>query len=835
VLAQRAKLHDMQACLVQGEAQQRAIAEAERSKARLETEVSDLLRERTEVEERCAALQGKADAADGKDKVIAELRQQVREQAEQLDALVAELGEGTMPGVLAMARQSLQRDSEEAELRRQIAELRAANARLEAKRVDAEKVFEEQLRQLRQGETGGGGEDGEALRVQVARLQAALELSQQSMARSSVEGLRDKDEVIAGLEAELAAARRGDKAHGLAPPAARAANSPDSLGTITLVESDVDSGSSVTHEAASRARASTRLGHTSFARERELEDKLAEAAGREERLRRQLATLERIQKSAQGTALAQEHQLQQAVQAIGTTSSTLEQTTAGLSLEVEEWRRKAEAASKQAAKSKAQAEQAIGHLSDYDAALTAMEKELGECKATLQLYHDRIVALAGAEDKVVRDNAKWQEANHNKGVLPLSSHLKATNKLGQQYAAERRHLERSLAISGKALDAVRAELEQVGVPPPAGRRASLEQVGVLPPAGRRASPQPTRHASRPVFVEGLACARRRRWRTQRVAAGAWATTVDVAGCGGQCQAERARENHEWEMRVREQAAALQEMDHRLRVHRDDGVVRVQELERSVRLLSTKSDTHKTAATLSSEVAALRTAEQRLKNDLGFYRERAAAAEAESKAGMERVLALQCRLNSVQFAPGGSEQLVTTMSEQIEEQEAEVERLEGLLRVAKQQHDQQASEAHDAATALEERLAATQLVADTHQKRVLQLQGEVQALEDRARQWSEADMDCQDLLRRTQAQKAAADKAVEALTDQLGRAEELLVHARADHADKLHALSCKHGQEVLACADALVLGLARAERASSLRRLARLACALTAWCAYSCSR
>ena len=40
--------------------------------------------------------------------------------------------------------------------------------------------------------------------------------------------------------------------------------------------------------------------------------------------------------------------------------------------------------------------------------------------------------------------------------------------------------------------------------------------------------------------------------------------------------------------------------------------------------------------------------------------------------MKRVVSLQCRLNSVQYAPGnGSEQLVTTMSEQIEHQEAEV--------------------------------------------------------------------------------------------------------------------------------------------------------------------
>ena len=461
-------MKDMQASLVEGAAQERAIAEAEKGKARLESEVSDLLRERSEMQERCAHLQGRAELVDAKDKLISELRHQVDEQAEQLDALVAEIGHGGLPGALgaSMARDSALRDSEEAELRRQISELRAANARLDAKRADAEKVFEEQLHRLQQSESKGGvGDDADGLRAQVARLQAALEVSQKSMARCSVEGLRDKDEVIAGLQAELAACRCAEKGqsslHKGPPQRAPPPHSPDSLGTITLVESDVDSGSSVTQEAASRARAS-RAGEAS-GRERELEERLAEAAGREDRLRKQLARLECIQKSAQGTALAQEHQLQQAVHAIGTTSSTLEQTTAGLSMEVEQWRRKAEAAGKQAAKSKAQAEEAMGHLTEYDAALTAMEKELGECKSTLQLYHDRIVALAGADDKVVKDNSKWQAANENKGVLPLSSHLKATNKLGQQYAAERRHLERSLAISGKALDAVRAELQQVAL------------------------------------------------------------------------------------------------------------------------------------------------------------------------------------------------------------------------------------------------------------------------------------------------------------------------------------------------------------------------------------
>jgi len=216
----------------------------------------------------------------------------------------------------------------------------------------------------------------------------------------------------------------------------------------------------------------------------------------------------------------------------------------------------------------------------------------------------------------------------------------------------------------------------------------------------------------------------------------------------QSQGQRAQESHEWEQRVREQAGALRDLEHRLHVQRDDGVVRMQELERSVRLLSTKSDAHKALATATSEVTALRTAQERLKNDVAYFRQRAEAAEQENKASMERVVALQCKLNAAQYAPSSCPQLVTTMSEQIEAQEVEVERLEGMLRVAKQQHDQQAAEAELMRARHDEQLTAAQLLADTHQRRVLQLQGELQAVEDAARKSSEADADGQELVRRS---------------------------------------------------------------------------------------
>jgi len=735
-------MEDMQGSIVQTAALERQVAEAQRGKVRLEGELSQLLRDRSEVEERCAALLIKGNQVDQKDVAIGQLQQQVSEQSEQLDALVAELGHPALPA----ARVEQERD--EAELRRQISELRAANARLEAKGVDAQNVFDHHLDRLRQqhraGGDGAGDDDAEELRVQVARLQAALEVSQKSMARTSVQDLRDKDDIIARLQAQMAE-RQGERqpAHG-SQQSMRPPLSPDSLGTITLVESDtlvqsdIDSGSgSVTQEALSHqsrlahavgaGKGGAGDGNAAHTRHLDLEEKLAQAVGREEKMRVQLGRLERIQKSAQGTALAQEQHLHHAVRAMGHTSETLQQTTAGLSLEVEEWRVKAQSACKDAAKSKARAEEAMAQLTQYDAAVVGLEKELAECKGALLLYHDRIVALAGAEDKVVKEKSKWNDYNQDKGVLPLSSHLKATNKLGQQYAAEKRHLERSLAISGKALDAVRAELLQ-------------------------------------------------------------------------CQTLRAQENHQWDQRVREQAGALQEMDHRLRSHRDDGVVRVQELERTVRMLSTKSDTHKTLANVSSEVAQLRTSEQRLKNDVEFLKQRAATAEHENKSGMERVVALQCRLNSVQLAPGGSEQLVTTMSEQIEVQEGEVERLEGLLRVAKEQYDVQAAHTLQHASHHNQQLSATQLVADAHERRVLELQADLQALEDKARLSSEADTDCQDRVRRSLAQKAAADKVAQGLTEQLAEAEEKLVLMRANLADKEHLLASKHVEQVAVLQD-----------------------------------
>lgn len=39
-------------------------------------------------------------------------------------------------------------------------------------------------------------------------------------------------------------------------------------------------------------------------------------------------------------------------------------------------------------------------VTEYDAAISELEKDLEACKRTLRLYHDRIVALVGPEDDV---------------------------------------------------------------------------------------------------------------------------------------------------------------------------------------------------------------------------------------------------------------------------------------------------------------------------------------------------------------------------------------------------------------------------------------------------
>lgn len=78
VLGLRAKLNDMQAAAVQSDSLGRQLADSERAKAALEMDVSQLLRDRSELQDRHAALQRQSEA---KDRTIRDLQQQVEQQS----------------------------------------------------------------------------------------------------------------------------------------------------------------------------------------------------------------------------------------------------------------------------------------------------------------------------------------------------------------------------------------------------------------------------------------------------------------------------------------------------------------------------------------------------------------------------------------------------------------------------------------------------------------------------------------------------------------------------------------------------------------------------------
>ena len=66
-----------------------------------------------------------------------------------------------------------------------------------------------------------------------------------------------------------------------------------------------------------------------------------------------------------------------------------------------------------------------------------------------------------------------------------------------------------------------------------------------------------------------------------------------------------------------------DLQHQIKCHKDDGSIRLSEQEKTIKILSGKSDLHKRIANLSAEVATLKTAEQKLMMDLQFYQEKAA--------------------------------------------------------------------------------------------------------------------------------------------------------------------------------------------------------------------
>ena len=293
-------------------------------------------------------------------------------------------------------------------------------------------------------------------------------------------------------------------------------------------------------------------------------------------------------------------------------------------------RERAQAAAREADKWRRKAEQQQASLVEYDAAVHALERRLRHARETVGVYHDRIVVLSGKDDKVVRERLALDESLDGEGDgkerVPLSSHLRAQGRLGQEFAAEKRHLEQRAAMADKALEAARAELAKA-------------------------------------------------------------------------QADRFEAGREAERRMREQGDALAMAQHLLHTQAHDKSTKIAELERAVKQIGHKSDAHKKAAALAVELADARALEGRLRADAEFHARQAAAAKEEAQAHMTRVAALQARVHSAaQSVPSKSEMLITTMSEQIEAQAAQVERLEALLAAAKAEHDRQGAEHRSVAVA-----------------------------------------------------------------------------------------------------------------------------------------
>ena len=119
------------------------------------------------------------------------------------------------------------------------------------------------------------------------------------------------------------------------------------------------------------------------------------------------------------------------------------------------------------------------------------------------------------------------------------------------------------------------------------------------------------------------------------------------------------------------------------------------------------------------------------------------------------------------------------------------------------HAHQAAQAKVQQAAQQEELTAQRLVAEAHQRRVLELQAEVQSLEQAALASAGTVADSEGVVRRAQAERDAAVKASEMLREQLAKAQEELVLARAEQADKVHVVSmnwlaCLHDASMGSC-------------------------------------
>ena len=239
-----------------------------------------------------------------------------------------------------------------------------------------------------------------------------------------------------------------------------------------------------------------------------------------------------------------------------------------------------------------------------------------------------------------------------------------------------------------------------------------------------------------------------------------------------------------------------DLQHQLRCHKEDGSIRTGELEKTIKTLSSKSDLHKRVASLGAELSALKVSEQRLLIDVDFYKEKAAMLSEAVQAAEEKLSALNTRYGAPGAPSGGkNDLLITTMSEQIEKQAVEVQRLEGLLRAAKEEHDRTQAASAEERRRHEEQMNALQLLSGAHERRVAHLQTEVLQLEEAVRVGAARSEQVTSDLRRSDTVRAAADKAAEVLKDKLVRAEEASVEARSAVMEHVHNLTTRHTAEL----------------------------------------
>eukprot|EP00960_Hanusia_phi_P035388 751672-Hanusia_phi.AAC.5 len=601
-LGLKARLEDFQGKLVEQSALKKQMQESLKSKSKMEIQMDELLRERAENEDELIHLREKAKVLESKDLQIAELQRQIKEQSCQLDELVAELSHGR-----EYARGGVEESGFPA---------------VRNKLSDPPATKNHVLQEIQNGKV-----------CQAFRMGTVIDFLIRTWNLAYDERLISESVDLKSLQSQFATFCRKFKIphhnlHSWQPPFAQMHDtvlegykSPDSLGTITLVESDGDSAGC--YEPSNRAKQGTEskgnapsdLKNASN-REQMLEGKLKEAEAKIQRLNAQISKLERIQQTAQGTVLAQEEQLNRAAGLIDKSNENMEGITSRLSLELNEWRGRAESLSKEAKSMKSRAEALSIQNREYSALLEQLEAELVTCKQTLRLYHDRIVAFAGKDDTLVQQNEKIVRSDHSRIKGKLVS--KTTNEIESQLASEKKHLERTIAMQSKALESLRGNLMQV-------------------------------------------------------------------------EHDKISLKEEWDQKFRGQKEIISDLNHELRMQRENGQLKIQDLERNVKILSSKSDLHKQVANLMQEISALRASEQRLQMDLDYSKQQTDHLSKENKSFIERIAKLERKAVLSKQTSGSDDLLINTMSHQLEIQEEELKKLEGLLKIAKEEHDRQASE------------------------------------------------------------------------------------------------------------------------------------------------